>query len=102
MTLLYHTPLDEDQQTALGITPPQPLAMADQVRVPIMTQADRSAQTKLPRTGQSQASVEQAYGTPSAMSGPVGRPPISQWDYATFVVYFEQDRVIHTVLKPNR
>ena len=32
MTLLYHTPLDEDQQTALGISPPQPLAMADQVR----------------------------------------------------------------------
>ena len=32
MTLLYHTPLDADQQTALGITKPQPLAMADQVR----------------------------------------------------------------------
>ena len=32
MTLLYHTPLDADQQTALGITTPQQLAMADQVR----------------------------------------------------------------------
>ncbi len=30
--MFYHTPLTPDQQTALGITPPQPLAMADQVR----------------------------------------------------------------------
>lgn len=32
MTLLYHTPLDADQQRSLGIATPQPLAMADQVR----------------------------------------------------------------------
>lgn len=32
MTLIYHTPLSPDAQTALGITPPQPFAMADQVR----------------------------------------------------------------------
>jgi len=32
MTLIYHTPLNAAQQTALGIDPAQPLAMADQVR----------------------------------------------------------------------
>ncbi|MGC1497255.1 MAG: acyl-CoA thioesterase [Sulfitobacter sp.] len=32
MTLLYHTPLTPAQQSAFGITAPQPLAMADQVR----------------------------------------------------------------------
>lgn len=32
MTLAYHTPLPADVQTRLGIVPPQPLAMADQVR----------------------------------------------------------------------
>tara|TARA_R110002074_G_scaffold105459_3_gene227785 strand:+ start:1979 stop:2128 length:150 start_codon:yes stop_codon:yes gene_type:complete len=32
MTLLYHTPLGADRQKALGITTPQPLAMANQVR----------------------------------------------------------------------
>jgi acyl-CoA thioester hydrolase len=32
MTLLYHTSLDAATQTALGITPPAPLAMADRVR----------------------------------------------------------------------
>lgn len=32
MTLAYHTPLDAQTQTRLGITPPAALAMADQVR----------------------------------------------------------------------
>ncbi len=32
MTLIYHTPLDPDQQRRAGVTDPQPLAMADQVR----------------------------------------------------------------------
>lgn len=32
MSLQYHTPLSADAQSALGITPPAPLAMADQVR----------------------------------------------------------------------
>lgn len=32
MSLRYHTPLDADVQSDLGITPPAPLAMADRVR----------------------------------------------------------------------
>ncbi|WP_227268068.1 acyl-CoA thioesterase [Roseobacter weihaiensis] len=32
MTLLYHTPLSPEAQSELGIAPPAPLAMADQVR----------------------------------------------------------------------
>jgi hypothetical protein len=29
----------------------------------------------------------------------VGEPPISSWEYEPFVVYFEYDRVIHSVAK---
>jgi acyl-CoA thioester hydrolase len=32
MSVLYHTPLDADAQSSLGIAPPAPFAMADQVR----------------------------------------------------------------------
>ena len=32
MKLVYHTPLTADQQRDAGLTEPQPLAMADQVR----------------------------------------------------------------------
>ncbi len=79
---------------------PQP-AHADQVKVPVMSQGDRDAMT-LPRTGQSRASVRQKFGDPVRTSGPVGEPPISQWHYDGFVVYFEYDHVIHAVARHNR
>lgn len=75
---------------------------AEEVRVPVMSQAERSAQEDLPRKGMSQSSVRNGWGEPREMTGPVGDPPISQWHYEDFVVYFEGDRVIHAVLKPRR
>lgn len=52
-----------------------------------------------PASGMTQASVEAKYGTPVSKIAPVGDPPISRWVYSDFIVYFEYDRVIHTVLK---
>ena len=52
-----------------------------------------------PTRGMTQASVESKYGSPSAVKAPVGEPPITRWEYADFVVFFEYDRVIHAVLK---
>jgi hypothetical protein len=46
-----------------------------------------------------QASVEANYGSPKSKKAPVGDPPISSWEYETFVVFFEYDRVIHSVKK---
>ena len=65
-------------------------------------QAERSTQQDLPRTGMGQSSVRNGWGSPRQTTGPVGNPPISQWHYEDFVVYFEDDRVIHAVLKPQR
>jgi hypothetical protein len=54
-----------------------------------------------PPRGASMATVEQRFGAPSNKSGPVGNstrnPPITKWFYPTFVVVFENDKVIHTV-----
>jgi hypothetical protein len=52
-----------------------------------------------PQAGMSQASVEARYGAPSAKRVPVGDPPITRWEYADFIVYFEYDKVIHAVRK---
>jgi hypothetical protein len=52
-----------------------------------------------PSRGMTQARVEANYGTPVTRRGAVGDPPISRWDYADFVVYFEYDKVIHAVAK---
>jgi len=47
-------------------------------------------------------SVQARFGAPAAVSGPVGEPPITRWDYDEFVVVFEHNRVIHAVEKPDR
>ncbi len=52
-----------------------------------------------PASGSSQASVEATYGAPIAKKAAVGDPPISSWEYEGFVVFFEYDRVIHSVKK---
>lgn len=78
-----------------------PLARADQVKVPVMSQGDRQSMT-MPNTGQSREMVRQRFGDPARTSGPVGDPPISQWHYDNFVVYFEYNHVIHSVARHSR
>ena len=52
-----------------------------------------------PTRGMTQASVEAKFGAPAAVKAPVGDPPITRWEYADFVVFFEYDKVIHAVRK---
>jgi hypothetical protein len=42
--------------------------------------------------------VSEKFGAPANKIAPVGAPPISRWEYAGFVVYFEGDHVIHAVV----
>ncbi|KAA1174975.1 outer membrane protein assembly factor BamE [Marinobacter salinexigens] len=81
----------------LGLAPGTSV-FAEEIAIPVGQQGDRSA-VKLPTTGMSQSSVRATWGTPSEIQGPVGEPAISQWHYPDFIVYFENDKVLHTVLK---
>lgn len=54
-----------------------------------------------PAHGMTMDSVLAQYGEPAQRSGPVGDPPISTWDYGSFLVYFEHQHVIHAVV-PHR
>lgn len=76
-------------------------ATADEVVVPVGIQGDRN-HADYPRTGTTQASVRAAWGEPKTIDGPVGEPAITQWGYQNFIVYFEGNRVLHTVLKQHR
>ncbi|MGO1501874.1 MAG: hypothetical protein ACTHWH_11405 [Marinobacter sp.] len=80
---------------------PASSAFAEDLRVPVGSQADRSQQN-MPITGMTQASVQSAWGQPDSIDTSAGQPPISQWHYGKFVVYFEKDRVIHSVLTRQR
>lgn len=72
-------------------------AMADTLIVEGISASDEASQR--PGRGLTKASVEANWGAPRQKSAPVGDPPISSWDYEPFVVFFEYDRVLHTVVK---
>ncbi len=51
-----------------------------------------------PARGLTMDQVIQHWGEPQQRVGPVGKPPISHWVYPDFVVYFESDYVLHSVV----
>jgi hypothetical protein len=73
------------------------VAGADTLQMGGTENAARFEQPGKPTRGMSEASVEAAYGRPNAKQPAVGDPPISRWEYSGFVVFFEYDKVIHTV-----
>jgi len=70
-------------------------ATADVLLIEEVRQADRM---EVPTNGMTTAEVEGKFGTPSKKHAPVGDPPITQWEYEGWSVYFEYDRVLFTVL----
>jgi outer membrane protein assembly factor BamE (lipoprotein component of BamABCDE complex) len=51
-----------------------------------------------PTRGMTMDQVSSKFGAPAAKVPAVGTPPISRWEYPGFVVYFESDHVIHSVV----
>ena len=51
----------------------------------------------LPTAGMSMASVTQKFGAPKTKHAAIGKPPITQWDYEQFSVYFEHRHVVHSI-----
>lgn len=58
-----------------------------------------AARTEMPGRGMSMERVQGRFGAPQSVSGPIGDPPITRWDYQGFVVVFEHRFVIHSVEK---
>jgi hypothetical protein len=57
----------------------------------------RASSVERPARGITMGAVEAKFGAPANRHAAVGTPPITRWDYAGFVVYFEHDRVIDAV-----
>ena len=57
----------------------------------------RDSSTETPKRGITMIQVEARFGAPATRHDAVGAPPITRWDYPTFSVFFEHDRVIHAV-----
>ena len=60
--------------------------------------AVKESDTATPRRGMTMTQVAPKFGTPVTKIPAVGKPPISRWEYPGFIVYFEADHVIHSVI----
>jgi hypothetical protein len=60
--------------------------------------AVKESDVATPTRGMSMDQVATKFGTPVTKVPAVGKPAISRWEYPGFVVYFEADHVIHSVI----
>ena len=51
----------------------------------------------MPKRGISMEKVLSKFGEPDQRFGPVGEPPITEWVYGSFRVYFEYQTVLHSI-----
>lgn len=67
----------------------------------IIENIDKSsaALTERPKRGMSMDTVASNWGQPVDKLAAIGDPPIARWEYASFIVYFEYNDVIHAVTK---
>ena len=57
----------------------------------------KNSDVERPARGSTMTTVESKFGAPVTRHATVGQPPITRWDYPSFSVFFEHDRVIHAV-----
>lgn len=76
-----------------------PAVTAETVKIPVGQQGAGMQNIEIPRRGMIKDAVEANFGAPLSKSAPVGKPPISYWEYDNYLVYFEYDKVLDTVLK---
>jgi hypothetical protein len=60
--------------------------------------AVKESDVNTPTRGMTMTQVASKFGEPTTKVPAVGKPPISRWEYPSFVVYFEHDHVIHAVV----
>ena len=60
--------------------------------------AVKESDVATPARGMTMDQVATKFGAPVSKVPAVGKPPISRWEYPGFVVYFEADHVIHSVV----
>jgi len=72
-------------------------AAAETVLVDGQVQLQQSSVSR-PGPGTTMHEVEAKFGAPAKRYPAVGKPPITRWDYPSFSVYFEFNRVVHSVV----
>jgi hypothetical protein len=74
------------------------IAIAQEQPAPQPSSSSTASATVVPARGSTMESVKSKFGAPTQEVPAVGRPPITRWEYPGYVVFFENDRVLHTVV----
>lgn len=78
------------------------LSRADALDMPTDIGApSNNSMIKTPDRGMTMEQVTEEFGKPSSVLQPVGDPPITRWIYPEFTVHFENQYVIHAVIKKH-
>jgi len=80
--------------TCIGLSLLSAPASSDELKM-VPPPAERAANR--PSRGTSMDKVLATYGSPTRKVAPIGQPPIERWEYPAFTVYFEYQKVIHSV-----
>lgn len=75
-------------------------ARAEDIKIPVGQQGP--ADLPVPSRGDAKIDVLDRFGLADEEHTAVGRPPITRWDYRDFSVYFEDNRVINSVIHHRR
>ena len=73
----------------------QPALAGDELTIPGHAMA--AQKQVMPDRGISMEAVLSEFGEPDERFGPVGDPPITEWVYGSFRVYFEYELVLHSI-----
>ncbi len=73
-----------------------------QADVLLIDRVEAKEGVNIPQKSATMNQVRTQFGDPSSESAAVGEPPITRWEYANFVVYFEHQHVITSVLKKSK
>ncbi len=87
--------------TILLFTGASTQVVGEVIKVPVGQQG-QAQQVNKPPLGMTMEAVKVGFGKPATQSPARGVPPITRWEYNHFVVYFENDVVIHSVTKHKR
>ena len=102
MIRLTHTQIVTTAFSTLGLALTLLLAStatnAQTIQIPVGQQAQDKQSIARPRAGMKQDQVRNTFGNPVEWTNPVGEPPISKWIYQDFIVVFEYDQVLHSLL----
>ncbi len=78
------------------------ISFSSQADVLLIDRVEAKSKFNVPQKSSTMNQVRAQYGDPISESAAVGEPPITRWTYPEYVVYFEHQHVITTVLKKSK